>query len=74
MLAEEKLKGFGRIYEPLHQNCILPFFFQVGKWIIDANVGDFLLFIEPKQLVHRRMDKVQIIHSCAHGVDHQKLF
>ena len=74
MLVKEKLKGFGRIYEPLHQNWMLLFFFQVGKWIVDANVGDFLLFIEPKQLVHLRMDKIQILRSCAHGVDHQKLF
>ena len=60
--------------EPLHLNFTLLFFLQVGKWIVKANVGDFMRFIEPKQLVHLRMDKNQIWPSFAHGVDHQELF
>ena len=60
--------------EPLHLNFLLLFFLQVGKWIVKANVGDFMRFIEPKQLVHLRMDKNQIWPSFAHGVDHQELF
>ena len=73
-IVKEKLKGFGRVLEPLYLNFTLLFFLQVGKWIVNANVWDFMLFIEPKELVHLRMDKHQIRPSFAHSVDHQELF
>jgi hypothetical protein len=73
-IVKEKLKGFGRVLKPLHQIFTLLFFLQVGKWIVYANVGDFMRFIEAKQLVHLAMAKHQIRPSSAHGVDHQELF
>ena len=73
-IVKEKLKGFGRVLEPLHLNFTLLFFLQVGKWIVKANVGDFMRFIEPKTNVQLRMDKPQIRLSSAHGVDHHDMF
>ncbi len=53
---------------------MLLFFLQVGNWIVNVSVGDFMRFIEAKKLVHARMDKTQIQLFSAIGVDHHKLF
>jgi hypothetical protein len=73
-IAKELLKRFSRVLEPLHQFFRTLFFLQVGKWIVKANVGDFMRFIEPNQFVQLRMVKNQIRFSFAHGVDHHDIF
>lgn len=73
-ISKELLKRFSRVLEPLHQNFRTLFCLQVGKWIVKANVGDFMRFIEPKTNVQHRMVKPQIRLSFAHGVNHHDMF
>jgi len=72
--VKENFKSFSWVLESLHLNFTLFAFLQVGQWIVKANVGNFMRFIKPKQLVHLRMDKIQIWSSFAHCVNYQELF